>query len=129
MDKTDGTSVRRSLYGKAGCCRLKPYGVEYRTVSNFWASNPKIVDVMYALTELAVNLRKDGASAENLIANMGGEAIIVNTINNSDEMSSRTLYKTNIEPLLSAEIAKAIQSIAKKASFDVHKNWKLTQRA
>lgn len=32
----DGDVRRRSMYGKAGCYRMKPYGVEYRTLSNAW---------------------------------------------------------------------------------------------
>jgi hypothetical protein len=32
-------SERRELYGRAGACRIKPYGVEYRVLDNFWLTS------------------------------------------------------------------------------------------
>jgi hypothetical protein len=35
----DPDNIRRKLYGKMGACRYKPYGVEYRVLSNFWVNS------------------------------------------------------------------------------------------
>lgn len=42
----DRDSKRRELYGRAGACRFKPYGVEYRTPSNYWLKDEKLMNTV-----------------------------------------------------------------------------------
>lgn len=37
----DDDQERRGMYGLPGCFRVKPYGMEYRTLSNAWVGNRK----------------------------------------------------------------------------------------
>jgi hypothetical protein len=39
----DRDTKRRLLYGNPGAMRFKPYGLEYRTPSNYWTKNAKTV--------------------------------------------------------------------------------------
>lgn len=45
---------RRKLYGKAGAFRPKPYGVEYRTLSNFWIFKRNLTKWVWHQTERAL---------------------------------------------------------------------------
>ena len=79
---------RKMLYGKAGAFRFKPYGVEYRTVSNYYmASEP--------LREWAYNAAIDTAAfvdAGNEIDAELGEAI-VRAVNQCDKEIAANLIK------------------------------------
>ncbi|MBL4940506.1 MAG: hypothetical protein JKY81_02440 [Colwellia sp.] len=51
----DKDTKRRSMYGKAGAFRPKPYGVEYRTLSNSWLKDPKLQAWVFSNAQLAVD--------------------------------------------------------------------------
>ena len=57
----DPTSVkRRDLYGGAGTHRIKEkYGVEYRSLSNFWFKSPKLTRLIYKLTRFTYEFCKE----------------------------------------------------------------------
>ena len=56
----DNGELRKQLYGKAGCFRKKDYGVEYRTLSNFWIFQDKLIDWAYERTQDALEFTAKG---------------------------------------------------------------------
>lgn len=75
----DDDTQRRSLYGKAGACRPKPYGVEYRTLSNFWLRSNRLVRWVYDNSLLAYSMSDE---MEDILATFPGD-YIQDVINNS----------------------------------------------
>ena len=49
----DPDTRRRELYGKAGACRLKSYGAEYRTLSNYWIWDQAMIEVIHERAQRA----------------------------------------------------------------------------
>jgi hypothetical protein len=90
----DSGSERRQLYGKAGAFRPKSYGVEYRTLSNFWIFRPKLIEWVWNQTEKALSLAKGndfGYTAKETRQ-------IQECINNGDTVLAKSLVKEwNIE--------------------------------
>lgn len=81
----DEDKERRSLYGCAGCYRSKPYGIEYRTLSNAWlVTDDLILDVFDA----SVKARKYLPDAINIFDFLSEKGLLFKVeeaINNSDK--------------------------------------------
>lgn len=53
----DSDDLRRELYGKAGAIRYKPYGVEYRTLSNYWLWDEGLTKTIHQRAQRAFEMR------------------------------------------------------------------------
>lgn len=86
---------RKTMYGKAGAYRDKSYGVEYRTISNFYLQNPKLTEWAYNNTVSAINFVNNGGC--NTLGPEEKEEI-VNCINyNNKEAALQIVEKYNIK--------------------------------
>lgn len=59
----DKDTKRRSLYGKAGAFRVKPYGMEYRVLSNAWLKDERLMSWVYSNTIQSVRMLLNGLRA------------------------------------------------------------------
>lgn len=83
----DRDKDRRLMYGKAGAFRIKPYGFEYRTLSNFWLANnlsewiAENIKQVFTITDFSgISILKDE---------------IISCINNGDEDLAKELIEQN----------------------------------
>lgn len=85
LDNSKEAIERRNIYGKAGCYRPTDYGVEYRTLSNFWCRTDNLKRLMYRLTADALYLVRTKVDESYLldfiIKDLDGPENIQNVIN------------------------------------------------
>lgn len=96
LDNSEESIRRKELYGKAGCHRPTKYGVEYRTLSNYWTKTPFSSMLMSSLADDVVEVIATG-KLNKLIEDVGSEDIqrIINTGNIEDaEMVIEKFLKT-----------------------------------
>lgn len=87
----DSGVLRKELYGKAGAFRKKSYGAEYRTLSNFWVFDDKLVGWVHDSVGQALDAvsRKVDFDAER--------DCIVAAINNNDHaLAEHLISKYNL---------------------------------
>jgi len=56
MDTDPAQRVRRKLYGRPGEYRLPNYGLEYRTLSNFWLRSPALAEFVLGMANVIVGI-------------------------------------------------------------------------
>lgn len=85
----DGDVARRRMYGAAGAFRPKPYGVEYRVLSNAWLLSEDRMRFVYTQTNKAVEDLINGIRPFEKMENA-----IVSTINTNNKPHAQ-YYLTN----------------------------------
>ena len=85
---------RKKLYGKAGAFRFKEYGVEYRTVSNYYLENEKLTKWVFGATIKALDFVND----ERMDEIEAVAEIIQEAINNNDKvLAGNLINQFNLE--------------------------------
>jgi len=92
LDNSESAIRRRSNYGKAGCFRPTPYGVEYRTPSCFWIKAPELVSLIIGLARLAWTLGAYDLRKEFLEKVKYEEQAVRETIDNSDVVKANEIW-------------------------------------
>ncbi len=85
----DTDTRRRELYGQAGSIRFKPYGMEYRTLSNFWLRHEESMQYVYAAVGEA--LKSLSLKHFSTINEYGSK--IREVINTSDKVKAAKMLK------------------------------------
>lgn len=79
----DNDRERRNLYGQAGKYRTKPYGVEYRTLSNFWLWNESYMRWVF----------RNAQRAHDMALQIEVPSYVEDVINNYDLDAARALIE------------------------------------
>lgn len=85
----DDNDLRRKLYGKAGAIRNKEYGIEYRTLSNYWIEDHR--EDVYTRILKVVDLVKNGHAKE--VFNMISPFSVQDAINKGDRIMAESYLK------------------------------------
>jgi hypothetical protein len=143
LDKDESSPRRRKLYGKAGRYRPKPYGVEYRSLSNFWLNSPDLVGLVYDLCVFCIDFLEQGKAwdfwdfdidrfleGDNLSDAWRCNGYNVENLRKGINNSDKGLVKDHmnlIQKILPNDIKKNMNSLIENYSInELYKNWKIT---
>lgn len=147
MDPTPSIA-RRKIYGMAGRYRQPSYGIEYRTIGNFWLCSPETASLIYDLCDFAFSCVETNwyknfwqIDEERLNSddfwNMGGDPVECHKCSAYDLDFFQNLFlldKKNFLKQGTKIIDFCLKNLPKKISekvlnhkinLDLYKNWKI----
>lgn len=122
LDNDPTSKDRRKLYGGAGNMRPKDYGIEYRTLSNFWLF-PDLVSLIYDLCYFTVNFTQENPNHQKLWENLKNE--IRTTINEHDKTKAKNLLNNNLSKFLGNELTDTIFKLSEIKERDFYSSWEI----
>lgn len=109
----DGDVRRRQLYGQAGAMRPKPYGVEYRTLSNFWIKNATLRAGIHTGVQTAISLLlQNNGDAEKIVRGCvpGGSETVRDIINTNNHKKAYELFRYTFRHYFNAAFRRELTS-------------------
>lgn len=88
LDSDPYAAVRRENYGRAGEYRITPYGIEYRTLSNFWLKSFPMLEFVVRQANSALEVLADGINGgdkESRLIDIVDPKLVVKAIEGNDK--------------------------------------------
>jgi len=126
LDKDPTSKERRKLYGGAGSHRsCADWGVEYRTLGNFWLAKPSLVSLVYDLSDRCVQLVLDEHVHEKIWDDEIDPNDLCKTINTWDEEGAKKYMKVLKRYVPEALFAQIKREIDSPESGDLYQEWEI----
>lgn len=102
FDRNELNKERRKVYGRAGEFRTPKYGLEYRTLSNFWLKNYRLMSMVMGIARMGVRIVAsdivEGSLEKEILSKVERDDIIKAINENDFDLAYKNFNK--IEPTL-----------------------------
>lgn len=135
LDNDNTQKYRRRIYGHAGSHRLPDHGLEYRCLGNFWLQSPKLVEIVYDLTDFTIKFveneghRKywsppndDDDTFDQTNLCFGYDAKLLRSCINSCDKRKALKFMQIVEQHIPVELYQRIQNLS-TLNLDIYSEW------
>ena len=126
IDNDPTSQARRQLYGGAGNMRPKPYGLEYRTLSNFWLATPRLVRLNHDLCGFVLDFMQKDDFHQNLWETYADE--LRDTINAGNRTQAAGLWEI-VSVHVPAAIRAEVEACRTLPPQDFYSSWGIETHA